>query len=87
MPPRKKEFNRRTSDKRNKRDNRDKRVNRDNRDNRDKKVDIHKQFKPNKKPKAVFRAGAFGGTYFRPIHSSVTVKIIMDHLKTSERLV
>lgn len=37
-----------------------------------KEIDIHKQFKPNKKPKAVFRAGAFGGTYFRPINSSVT---------------
>ena len=39
-----------------------------------KEIDIHKQFKPNKKPKAVFRAGAFGGTYFRPINSSVTGK-------------
>lgn len=37
-----------------------------------KEVDIHKQFKPNKSPKGVFRSGAFGGTYFRPIHSSVT---------------
>jgi hypothetical protein len=34
--------------------------------------DIHKQFKPNKTPKQVFKMGAFGGTYFRPIHSSVT---------------
>jgi hypothetical protein len=36
--------------------------------------DIHKQFKPNKTPKQVFKMGAFGGTYFRPIHSSVTDK-------------
>ena len=38
------------------------------------KEDIHKQFKPNKTPKQVFRMGAFGGTYFRPIYSSVTNK-------------
>ena len=37
-----------------------------------KKEDIHKQFKPNKTPKQVFTIVAFGGTYFRPIHSSVT---------------
>ena len=36
--------------------------------------DIHKQFKPNKSPKQVFRLGAFGGTYFRPISSSITGK-------------
>ena len=40
----------------------------------EKKEDIHKQFKPNKTPKQVFKMGAFGGTYFRPIHSSVTDK-------------
>ena len=39
-----------------------------------KKEDIHKQFKPNKTPKQVLQMGAFGGTYFRPIHSSVTDK-------------
>jgi hypothetical protein len=38
------------------------------------KQDIHKQFKPNKTPKQVFKMGAFGGTYFRSIHSSVTDK-------------
>ena len=37
-------------------------------------TDIHKQFKPNKSPKQVFKLGAFGGTYFRPIHSSITNK-------------
>ena len=41
---------------------------------KDKKEDIHKQFKPNKTPKQVLKMGAFGGTYFRPIHSSVTGK-------------
>ena len=29
-------------------------------------------FQPNKTPKQVFKEGAFGGTYFRPIYSSVT---------------
>ena len=38
------------------------------------KQDIHKQFKPNKSPKQVFKLGAFGGTYFRPIYSLVTDK-------------
>ena len=41
---------------------------------RSKEKDKHKQFKPNKTPKQVFKMGAFGGTYFRPIHSSVTGK-------------
>ena len=31
-------------------------------------------FKPNVAPKDVFKKGAFGGTYFRPIFSSVTGK-------------
>ena len=39
-----------------------------------KKKLIHQQFKPNKRPKQVFKMGAFGGTYFRPIYSSVTGK-------------
>ena len=38
------------------------------------KKDIHKQFKPNKSPKQVFKMGSFGGTYFRPIYSSVSGK-------------
>ena len=42
--------------------------------NKDKKEDIHKQFKTNRSPKRVFQMGAFGGTYFRPIDSSVTGK-------------
>ena len=43
-------------------------------ENKDKKEDLHKQFKPNRSPKRVFQMGAFGGTYFRPIYSSVTGK-------------
>ena len=33
---------------------------------------IREQFRPNTTPEEVLRAGAFGGTYFRPIHSAVT---------------
>ena len=32
------------------------------------------EFKPNVVPKDVFKKGAFGGTYFRPIYSSITDK-------------
>ena len=32
----------------------------------------HKEFRPNISPEEVLRAGAFGGTYFRPITSAVT---------------
>jgi len=32
----------------------------------------HKEFFPNQTPEEVLRAGAFGGTYFRPITSAVT---------------
>ena len=32
-------------------------------------------FKPNLTPKEVLQAGSFGGTYFRPIYSSVTGEI------------
>jgi len=31
-------------------------------------------FRPNKTPKEVLHAGSFGGTYFRPIYSSITKK-------------
>ena len=33
---------------------------------------IREQFRPNTTPEEVLRLGAFGGTYFRPIHSAVT---------------
>jgi len=39
-----------------------------------KKMDIHKQFKPNLTPPQMFKLGSFGGTYWRPIKSSVTGK-------------
>ena len=32
------------------------------------------EFKPNVVPKNVFKKGAYGGTYFRPIYSSITKK-------------
>ena len=32
------------------------------------------EFRPNMSPKEVLQAGSFGGTYFRPIKSSVTGK-------------
>ena len=33
---------------------------------------MESEFKPNKTPKQIFKEGSFGGTYFRPIYSSVT---------------
>ena len=33
---------------------------------------MDKEFKPNKTPRQVLREGSFGGTYFRPIYSSIT---------------
>jgi len=32
----------------------------------------HPEFRPNLKPAQVLKAGAFGGTYFRPIYSKIT---------------
>ena len=37
-------------------------------------MSLHKQFKPNLTPKKMFELGSFGGTYWRPIYSSVTKK-------------
>jgi hypothetical protein len=34
------------------------------------------EFKPNLSPRDIFKAGSFGGTYYRPIHSNITKK---DH--------
>jgi hypothetical protein len=34
----------------------------------------HPEFKPNLTPREIFELGAFGGTYWRPIHSTVTGK-------------
>ena len=57
-------------------------VNRRTRKKRMETTDIHIQFKPNKSPKQVFKMGSFGGTYFRPIDSSVTNK----HYTSSEAM-
>lgn len=34
----------------------------------------HPEFRPNLTPREIFSMGSFGGTYWRPIHSSVTGK-------------
>ena len=34
----------------------------------------HPEFKPNLSPQQVLKMGSFGGTYFRPIYSSITKK-------------
>ncbi|XP_035638532.1 uncharacterized protein zgc:113208 isoform X1 [Oncorhynchus keta] len=39
------------------------------------------QFQPNMSPKEVLQAGSFGGTYFRPIYSSVTKHNCKDEWK------
>jgi hypothetical protein len=39
-----------------------------------KKFKDYPEFTPNLTPKQVFKMGVFGGTYFRPIYSSVTGK-------------
>lgn len=41
----------------------------------------HPEFKPDFSPKQIFEAGAFGGSYFRPIHSSITGKDYKDDYK------
>ncbi|XP_051550794.1 uncharacterized protein zgc:113208 [Myxocyprinus asiaticus] len=38
----------------------------------------HPEFKPNMTPKEVLQAGSFGGTYFRPIYSSITKQHYKD---------
>ena len=38
----------------------------------------HPEFQPNRSPKQIFQAGAFGGTYWRPIKSGVTKKNYKD---------
>jgi hypothetical protein len=41
----------------------------------------HPDFTPNLTPKEMFQAGIFGGTYFRPIHSSITGEDYADEHK------
>lgn len=43
-----------------------------NRDADQETAKLIKEFRPNTTPEEVLRGGAFGGTYFRPIHSAVT---------------
>ena len=42
---------------------------------------MDKNFKPNLTPRKMFQLGAFGGTYWRPIYSSVTKKNYKDEHK------
>ena len=35
-------------------------------------------FNPNKTPKEILQEGSFGGTYFRPIYSTITKKRYKD---------
>ena len=41
----------------------------------------HPEFTPNLTPREIFLLGSFGGTYWRPIFSSVTGKSYMDQWK------
>ena len=44
--------------------------------------ELEKQFKPNLTPRQMFKLGSFGGTYWRPIKSSVTGRSYKnEHLK------
>jgi len=43
-----------------------------------------KDFQPNKTPKQVFQEGSFGGTYFRPIYSSITKRNYTSNQVTKE---
>lgn len=42
---------------------------------------LYPQFKPDYTPREIILQGAFGGTYYRPIHSSVTGKNYKDQQK------
>jgi hypothetical protein len=41
----------------------------------------HPEFRPNLTPREIFEAGAFGGTYWRPIYSSVIDKDLKNQYK------
>ena len=43
-------------------------------------------FKPNKKPVEIIKEGAFGGTYFRDIHSSINDKWYKNSWKQFDEL-
>lgn len=45
----------------------------------------HPEFRPNLTPKQMFELGSFGGTYWRPIYSTITKKSYKDvHKKNPE---
>jgi hypothetical protein len=46
-----------------------------------KKFKDHPNFTPSLTPRQIFKAGVFGGTYFRPIYSSVANKQYIDAWK------
>lgn len=46
----------------------------------------HPEFRPNLTPREIFAQGAFGGTYWRPIHSAVTGKNYRDVYKKYKSL-
>jgi hypothetical protein len=43
--------------------------------------DDHKEFQPNVTPYEMFKMGVFGGTYFRPIYSSIVKKKLKNQHK------
>jgi len=45
------------------------------------KFSDHNEFRPNLTPKQILQMGSFGGTYFRPIHSSVIKKNLKEDHK------
>jgi hypothetical protein len=47
--------------------------------------DDYPQFRPNLTPNQIFQDGAFGGTYFRPISSSITNKKYKNQHKEFEK--
>ena len=41
------------------------------------------EFRPNMTPKEVLQAGSFGGTYFRPIKSSITGNLVTINVQAT----
>ena len=48
--------------------------------------DDYPEFRPNLSPNQILKAGSFGGTYFRPIHSKITNKNYKNQHKEFEKL-
>ena len=44
-------------------------------------------FRPNLTPREMFKLGSFGGTYWRPIYSSVTKKYLIKNTIIAEMFV